>query len=296
MSKSFQVIVILCAVLSLPSVSNAQPFLYGSDHLGNLSLINTATGAGTAIGQEMNFPLSTEIEFGLGQLYSEEAGTNPNLHTLNASTGLSTGSVMHAPVAFQGMEFVGNTLYVTSSTGGGGMPPSTLEIVNPNTGAQTPIGLTGFGPISGLAYDVPNQTMYGVTAGGGTANLLTINLGTGAATAGPLLLDSAGQNPLTHVGSLEFGSDGVLYGGVLTGKYVADTSSTGQRDIPDPPGRPGRCPRARLDRGIFPHILGLHGQRGIVKQIVSLRYEGNVVVLADEESRKGHRRTEAEER
>ncbi len=62
----------------------------------------------------------------------------------------------------------------------------------------------------GLAYDVTTGTMYGTTGGpgdgtGGTSNLVTINLSTGAATT----IGSVGVN----AGSLEFGPDGNLYAG-----------------------------------------------------------------------------------
>ena len=111
------------------------------------------------------------------------------------------------------MEFVGPVLYVTNVTAGGGATPSTLEILDPLSGILTPVGLTGFGPISGLAYDSASGTMYGVTAGGSPATLVTVNLLTGLATPVAPLLDVAGA-PLDRVGSIEFASDGVLYGGM----------------------------------------------------------------------------------
>jgi hypothetical protein len=79
--------------------------------------------------------------------------------------------------------------------------------VDTATGALTHIGATGFGPISGLAYDKGAGIMYGITAGGTPANLVRINLTTGAATV-------VGPTGLDRVGSIEFGPDGNLYGGV----------------------------------------------------------------------------------
>jgi hypothetical protein len=94
------------------------------------------------------------------------------------------------------------------------------------------IGPTGFGPISGLAYDIPTGTMYGVTAGSGFATLLTIDLLAGTATPiAPILLPT-GQ-PLDKIGSIEFGPDGVLYGGltlfasVFPGHLLAIDTTTG---------------------------------------------------------------------
>src|SRR4029453_10901844 len=76
----------------------------------------------------------------------------------------------------------------------------------------TIIGPTGINsPIAGLAYDDTTATMYGLTggAGGGTSNLVTVNLATGAAT----VVGSVGFNG----GSLEFGPDGNLYAGSTGG-------------------------------------------------------------------------------
>jgi len=186
--------------------------MYGSDQFGNLIQVNLGTGAGTLIGTETNYPLSTEIEYGQGQMFSEEVNGFINLHTVSLANGLSTGFVTHNTfAAFNGMEFVGNTLYAAAITGSGG--PSTLITVNTATGVETTVGLTGSGPITGLAYDTVNSIMYGVTGGGGVGTLLNINLGNGVATPGPVITDASGQT-LTHIGALEFGANGVLYGGV----------------------------------------------------------------------------------
>jgi hypothetical protein len=188
--------------------------------MGNLTSINTLNGAGVLIGQELGFPLATEIEFDINTatLYSEETNGNVNLHTLNPATGLSTGFVTHGCCALNGLEFVGNTLYATNVMAGGGGTPSTLEIVNTGSGLLTPIGPTGIlNPITGLAYDTSTNTMYGVIGGGAPAQLVTINLGSGLATPGPFLVDAATGAQLDRVGSIEFGSDGVLYGGMGLG-------------------------------------------------------------------------------
>lgn len=197
--------------------------LLGSDQSGNLTSINTNNGAGNLIGTEVNFPLSTEIEFDLntGTLYSEEVNGATNLHTVSTATGLSTGFVPHACCAYNGMEFVGNTLYVTNVMVGGGGSPSTLETVNPTTGMNVVIGPTGIlNPITGLAYDTTTNTMYGVVGGGAPAQLVTINLGNGSANVGPLLFDTVTGAQLDRVGSIEFASDGVLYGGMGTNSIL----------------------------------------------------------------------------
>ena len=184
--------------------------------MGNLFSINLATGAGAFIGTEFNFPLSTEIEYdtNTGTLYSDEVNGNVNLHTINPATGLSTGFVPHVCCALNGMEFVGNTLYATNNTGGTGE----LVTVNPVTGALTLIGApNGIGsPVQGLAYHATTATMFGVSGlvPGGPSNLITINLLTGVATPLAPIIDAVTGAQLDRIGSIEFGADGVLYGGM----------------------------------------------------------------------------------
>lgn len=237
-------------VLVLLSGPVAAATLLGGDQMGNLISINTNNGVGVLIGTELNFPLSTEIEFDVntGTLYSEEANGALGLHTINPATGLSTGFVVHGCCALNGLEFVGNTLYATNVMAGGGTP-STLETINPGTGVLTPIGPTGQLNISGLAYETSTNTMYGVTAGaaaaGGPAQLVTVNLGSGLATPIAPLVDVATGLQLDRVGSIEFASDGVLYGGmglnavVNPGWLFSINPATGASTFIGPTGFPG---------------------------------------------------------
>ncbi len=99
---------------------------------------------------------------------------------------------------------MGDTLYGTAIFGPGG--PSELRTLNPWTGESQFIGSTGVGPVSGLAYDEATGVMYGIAGGGqSSSELYTIDLTTGAATT----IGTTGF----RAGSLEFGPDGVLYGG-----------------------------------------------------------------------------------
>ncbi len=110
------------------------------------------------------------------------------------------------------MTFVGNSLYAAGTPATGGDSPSSLFTLNPATGTATLIGATGInGPISGIAYDAANSTLYGIE-GGTTSpyNLVSLNLSTGVATT----VFSAGT---TSFGSLSFGPDGNLYAGTSTG-------------------------------------------------------------------------------
>ena len=212
--------------------------LLAADQNGNLISVETDTAAGTFIGQETMYPLSTEIEFDAANqiLYSDEFYGFTNLHSIDTATGLSTGFVPHNCCAYTGMEFVGSTLYVTNidpglAPGEAYDPedlngaPIYLDVVDPTTGNSIRIGSTGGSPpITGLAYDVNSETMYGVTGGnsggGGGAEgsddptqLVTVNLDTGIVT--PLFpLTEVTGGTLRAVGSIEFGSDGVLYGGM----------------------------------------------------------------------------------
>jgi subtilisin family serine protease len=180
--------------------------LLGSSQSSELFSIDVTTGSATLIGY-MPGGLATEIEYDVlsETLYAEETNGGVNLHTIDPTTAISLGFVTHEFGALNGLEFVGSTLYGTHIPGPGG--PSDLVIVDTSTGNLTHIGPTGYGPISGLAYNEGAEVMYGITAGGTPANLVTIDLSTGAATM-------VGPTGLDKIGSIEFGPDGNLYGGV----------------------------------------------------------------------------------
>jgi hypothetical protein len=158
----------------------------------------------------MDGPLATEIEYDIlsGTLYAEGVNGYSYLYTIDPTTGQVLDFVTHDYDSLNGLEFVGSTLYGTFKSGPAALY-SDLVIVDTSTGALTNVGPTGFGPISGLAYDETADIMYGVTAGPAPASLVTINLSTGAATV-------VGPTGLDKVGSIEFGPDGNLYGGVTT--------------------------------------------------------------------------------
>ena len=187
--------------------------VYASDITGRLFEINTANPLLTTfIGGPINtgYYGTTEIAYSnlTGQAWNQNANGDWSGNFFDINTGAVTGPLTRTldPLTgywweFPGMEYVGGTLYGTGIRSAGQL--STLATVNPNTGFVTLIGPTGFGPISGLAYD--GATMYGVT-GGGTASLVTINLGTGVATL-------VGFTGIDKLGGLTFGLDGQLYAG-----------------------------------------------------------------------------------
>jgi hypothetical protein len=176
--------------------------LYGATRGGQLFTIDLSTGMGSLVG---NLPIqTTEIEFDM--LTSRAFAQAPDGSFFGQEFDIETGAGIGGPISngasFNGMEWVGSTLYATAIAGPGGS--STLRTLNPFAGTSTIIGPTGFGPIAGLAFDASSGIMYGIT-GGPTGNLLRLNLMTGAAT----LIGPTGF----RAGSLEVGPDGLLYGG-----------------------------------------------------------------------------------
>ncbi|PYS36518.1 MAG: hypothetical protein DMF75_00790 [Acidobacteria bacterium] len=193
------------------------PALYGASANGELFSIDTNTGAGTLIGilPFGYFGGSTEIVLNnttrrAWTQFSPSAAQGGQEFDIN--TGAGIGSPIATAGAFNGLEWIGSTLYGTVITSGGGA--SQLRTLDPFAGTSSLVGPTGRGPIAGLAYDQTSGTMYGITGGNGSGggaigNLVTINLTTGAATT----VGSVGFN----AGSLEFGPDGNLYAGSTDG-------------------------------------------------------------------------------
>ena len=199
----------LVAAVTLGPLSAHGQALYGCDREGRLFTVDIATGAGTLQCELPTHPDpgATEIEY--------EAGTTRAY--VQARNGIFTaqafdifrchakGSLVPNAYAFNGLEFVDGVLYGTA------IPfqcqPSELKILDPDKGTSTPVGPTGVGPISGLAWDENAGIMYGITGCSqqGPAELVTIDLATGAATV-------VGPTGIT-AGSLEFGPDDMLYAG-----------------------------------------------------------------------------------
>jgi hypothetical protein len=179
--------------------------LYGADRNGQLVTIETSTLAVECVGM---LPAgSTEIEYDplSGRAFSQFTDGSFTGQEFDIDTGAGIGLSVFNGASHTGQEWVGTDLYATAILGGGGLAPSELRILDPFTGISTLIGTTGFGPISGLAYDSSSGVMYGIAGGPGPANLYTIDLSSGAATV-------VGTTSF-RAGSLEFGSDGALYGG-----------------------------------------------------------------------------------
>ncbi len=199
----------------IPNEAYASGTFYGSDVDGNLFTINVNNGAGSPVG---NFGIGSGPGVGVGtSSFSTEIECTPNgsncyvqerdgvfqISKFNQANAALIGGPVGNGGSYTGLEYVGNTLYGTVVFMGQG--PSSLHTLNPSTGISNNIGLTGVGPIAGLAYDVSTTTMYGIAGGPGPAVLYTINLNTGMATP-------VGTTTI-QAGSLQFGPDGNLYAG-----------------------------------------------------------------------------------
>jgi hypothetical protein len=198
MFKAYRWALVLALVLIRMNPGNAGT-LYGSSQSGQLFTIDLTTAAGTLVGLLPGD--STEIEYDnlAGRAFTQSRDGSFRIEQFDINTGAGIGPLSDGG-SYTGLEFVGSTLYGTVIMFSGA--PSSLRILNPLTGTSTLVGLTGVGPLSGLAY---NGTMYAIAGRGDPANLYTINLTTGAAT----LVGSTG----IQAGSLEFGPDSNLYAG-----------------------------------------------------------------------------------
>jgi hypothetical protein len=202
---------IIVCFLVLPV--KAQVSMLGANQLGQLFRVDLPTCDATLLGTlPEGFAAEIEYDFLNKVLYAtagRKTPVNNQLHTIDPSTGESLGFVTLSPLgaeeAVTGMEFLGSTLYGTITTGGSA--PSRLVTIDPATGTVTEVGPTGIdGPIAGLAFDKIRGVMFGIRSGGSISDLVTIDLDTGAATV-------IGSTGIDDIGSIEFGRDGLLYGG-----------------------------------------------------------------------------------
>ncbi len=197
----------VCAIVALAGCSSlASAQLYGSDNQGNYFLVDETNGNATLITSDdstYNFlGGATEIEVnpatGIGYAQNPNGAFSGNIY--DAVTGASLGPTNPTNDVYQGLEYVGGTLYAAGFSGAN----ATLYTLDPVTGVETFVGDSGFNnPLNGLAYDVNTNTMY--ASSGRTQELYTIDLSNGA-------LSFIGNMGIT-VGSIEFGSNGLLYGG-----------------------------------------------------------------------------------
>ena len=206
---------VLASILLMSRHASAATLLAYDGNANDLYSIDTATAIATFIGKDFTSGTAvSEIELSAGGVvYAADTEDNTFLHTIDQSTGLITSTItMTFPMGgdvLTALEFVGSTLYAgfTTEDSGG---PTFLTTVDIGTGIVSTVGATGVSsPLGGLAYDVATSVMYGISAGGSSAELFTIDLSTGAATSvGLVTIDGTSFGGTT---ALEFGPDGVLY-------------------------------------------------------------------------------------
>jgi hypothetical protein len=198
--------IVLCAAAQAAFAAPV-PGLYAQDGAGDLYRINTTNASATLIGGLVspyhNGPTEIVYDNIGGTAFAEASGLGFAGNFFDITTGMQTSGLIPNGGSFTGLQYVGSTLYGTEIFGS--MGPSTLSILNPFTGATTPIGLTGVGPISGLAYNHVTSTMYGIGGGPGPSVFYTISLGTGLAT--PVFTTDF------QAGGLSYGLDGNIYAG-----------------------------------------------------------------------------------
>ncbi len=230
--------------------------IVGPAGLGDLFKVDLETGKSTDIGA---IPGSTEIEYDVksGKLFSEGQDGDFILRQLDVGNASSIDIVAHDLGALNGMEYVDGKLYGTYIEGGGGNQPSTLVVVDPATGAFDKIGLTGFGPIPGLAYDDCHDILYGVDIHG---ILLEIDRNNGKAKELTPL-------PYNRIGSIEFGPDGKLYGALgknssRPGYLIEIDPVTGESELIGNTGHANFTGLAALEEGCVSEKLDIYEQIG----------------------------------
>ena len=196
-----------CGTVVITNDAAVNGILYASSNNGDIVSLDLTTGVGTPIGNANSGSGMTEIEYDLvnDKTYAQASNGSFSNYEIDLNTGTFVGPVVPNAGSYNGLEYVGGTLYGTVIYGGGGSSPSELRTLDPTTGISSLIGLTGVGPISGLAFDTGLGIMYGMAGGPGPATLYTIDLSTGIATP-------VGVSTIQS-GSLQFGPNGVLYAG-----------------------------------------------------------------------------------
>jgi hypothetical protein len=228
--------------------------LYGTTGASSneLIIIDPSTGAGVVVATITGTSSSiTEIEFRNDEvLFGTGGGGLSEVVTLDPLTGVATIIGTHPFGAVNGMDFDSGVNLLGSHFNPG--VSTDLVVIDQTTGGFASV----IGPIftaevvTGLTFS-SGGTLYGVahlTGANQPSSLYTIDPATGTPTlVGPIGFDK--------VGAIEFGPDGVLYGGVGSGvanagALISIDPSTGAGTLIGPTG--------------FPAISGLSFFPGIV--------------------------------
>lgn len=229
--------------------------LYGTSNTSSVSpskgpvsllTLDVTTGQATLVGELVNDKSVSAVairEDGTGFISfggSAVFGDGINLQQFDPLTsslvgpGIGLITDTKAPLVFQALEYVENSLYAAQFNG---VDPPALYILDPVAESATKIGDTNVPTISGLAYNQSTGIMYalGHTGQGGISDLYTINLTTGVGT----LVGSTSQ----VLRSLQFADSGGLYAGAVSqdvapgGLYSIDLG-TGASTFIGPSGFP----------------------------------------------------------
>lgn len=198
-----------------------------------------------------SFSEATEIEYDFisGRAFLQFPNGSFTMQQYNVFTGAGIGKAFCDDASMVGLEFINGVLFGAGIGGPSqgqpspnGLFGSLLYIIDVDMQFVIPIGPTGYDRIPGLAYDEVNGILYGSAisggqqpAGGSGTDLVTIDRMTGQATF-------VGSTGVSHLGSIEFGPDGNLYGVSNFddgGNFYEIDTTTGQATLIASTGYPG---------------------------------------------------------
>jgi hypothetical protein len=199
------------------------PILLGSSGMGGLYRNDVLFFGGLLIGTIPTNVTELVVDLTTNRAWIQVGEGSFTLLEIDPYSGAEIEDTRFSTLAvnqFQALEIIEGVLY---GAGGGGSTTSTTSSssssssfyrIDPDAGIWEEIGPTGLlGPLSGLAWT--GTTLYATSGGGGSSELYTINLQTGAATivcaALPQGFESLVYYPQT----------GDLYGGTSDG-YISE--------------------------------------------------------------------------
>ena len=180
-------LVVTLAVLTWAQLASAST-LYGIEFGSGTGFytVNQSTGAISLVGNTGN-PATGDLTSNLTNTIWAPDMTNDALLTINPATGAVSSSVSimaptGAPVPIVSLAWdpVTKVLYGNTSVGFGGTANDALYMIDPTTGAATPIGsAVGFNRVYALGFN-SSGTLYGISQD--RNELITIDTTTGVGT------------------------------------------------------------------------------------------------------------------
>ena len=219
--------------------------LFGTDASGgNLLTIDQTTGASNVVGNMAGPPFpSLAVDTSTGVMFAGGGGGLPDVYTVDPLSGTTTflGPSGLGFAAIGGMDFRsdGTLFAAVNIAGDGGTGSDHLATIDTTTGAATIVGPFGrctgvvvpsdgrgsctIEGIEGIAFDASGILWGSLSARGdaGAPGLYIVSAATGAATF-MASIDNGSSAPTGGVVSLQFGCDGILYGGTARGLGASD--------------------------------------------------------------------------